>query len=193
MMGGGIGVELPWLRWIGGKLPFQICQDLWAGNEYLERYAQQAVDGMKASTNGEKNIFANMMAEAEKGEKLDDGDVRNEALMLIVAGTDTTSITLTYLVWAVLCRPELQRRLVREVQTLPDSFQDSDVERLPLLSAVIDESLRLYGAAPGGLPRIVRSGGTTLGGYYSIPGGTTLTTQAYTYHRDPALFPDAAE
>jgi cytochrome P450 len=189
MMGGGIGVELPLVRWIGRRVPIEICQDLWKGNDYLMSYAKLAVDNMKASR-GNTNIFANMMAEAEKGEKLDDLDVQVEAQSLIVAGTDTTSITLTYLLWAVLSEPELQRQLEDEVKRLPDHFRDSDAEKLELLNAIIEETLRLYGAAPGGLPRTVPPGGCTMKDIF-IPAGSIVTTQAYTYHRDASLFPDS--
>ncbi|KAK3680333.1 hypothetical protein LTR37_021332 [Vermiconidia calcicola] len=188
LMGSGIGVELPLVRWVGSRLPLQSCREMFAVNETLLSYGNVAVANMKTAQ-AHTNIFANMMAEAEKGERLDDEDVRMEAQNLIVAGTDTTSITLTYLIWAVLLRPELQHRVEAEIKTLPENFCDSDVEQLQLLTAVIEETLRLYGAAPGGLPRIVPIGGTVMNDVF-LPGGTTVTTQAYTYHRDPKLFQD---
>ncbi|EMD00912.1 hypothetical protein BAUCODRAFT_144505 [Baudoinia panamericana UAMH 10762] len=191
LMGGGIGAEMPFVRYLGKRLPIQICQDLWNNNSYLMNYAEAAVKGMRANQ-GHANVFAGMVAEAEKAERLDDLDVKQEALNLIVAGTDTTSITLTYLVWAVLSRPELQRAVEEEVRGLPEAYQDAEVEKLELLNAVIEETLRLYGAAPGGLPRRVPSGGISMGGYF-LPGGTTATTQAFSLHRDASLFPDPEE
>lgn len=55
---------------------------------------------------------------------------------------------------------------------------------------VINEALRLHSAVPSALPRRVPPEGATLGGYY-IPGGTTVSTQAYTLHRHRELFPVA--
>jgi cytochrome P450 len=118
--------------------------------------------------------------------------VHLEASGLIIAGTDTTSVTLTYLVWAVLSQPTLQAELEHEVAALTSDYGDTDLEKLPLLNAVIEETLRLYGAAPAGLPRSVPPGGVTIDGQV-IPAGTTVTTQAYTYHRDPELFPRPLE
>lgn len=191
LKGNGIGVELPLLRTIGKRLPFQKTKELWNTNAFLDDYAKVAVRNMKASQQS-KNIFANIAAEAEKSERLDDRDIEVEASALFVAGTDTTAVSLTYLIWAVLSRPNLRAQVEAEVSTLPDDFHDADVERLPFVSAVIEETLRLYGAAPGALPRIVPSGGVDMGGFY-LPQGSTVTTHAYSMHRDPGLFPDPLE
>ena len=75
---------------------------------------------------------------------------------------------------------------------MDEDYGDTDLEKLPLLNAVIEETLRLYGAAPAGLPRAVPPGGVTIDEQF-IPAGTTVTTQAYTFHRDPALFPRPLE
>ena len=70
-----------------------------------------------------------------------DDDVKAEASGLLVAGTDTTAISLTYLVWAVLKQPDLQRRLEEEVATLEEDFGDAECEKLPLLGAVVQEEV----------------------------------------------------
>lgn len=186
LQGGGIGAELPFVRAIGRKMPFRAAWRMFGANDFLLNYGKIAVKNMKSSK-GSQNIFANIMAESEKGEQLDEKDVVLEAMNLIVAGTDTTAVTLTYLIWAVLCRPALQQAIEQEVRSLPPNFKDSDVEALLLLNAVIEETLRLYGAAPGGLPRMVPRGGVELGGYW-MPEGTTVTTQSYSLHRDPNNF-----
>lgn len=71
---------------------------------------------------------------------------------------------------------------------LPADFDDSMLKPLPYLNQVIDETLRLFAAAPSGLPRVVPPGGAELAGHW-LPGGSTVTTQAYTLHRDPVVFP----
>lgn len=96
------------------------------------------------------------------------------------------------MIWAVLSRPQLRTQVEAEIATLPENYTDADIEALPLVSAVIEENLRLYGAAPGMLPRIVPDGGADMGGYY-IPQGITVTTHAYSLHRDPVLYPNPYE
>jgi cytochrome P450 len=116
-------------------------------------------------------------------------DLIIEAQSFITAGTDTTAVTLTYLIWAV-CQDETVRgRLVQELQALPADFKYADIRALPYLNAIIDEALRCYGAAPGSLPRVVPAAGANLAGYF-IAGGVVVSTQAYSLHRDPSIFPD---
>jgi cytochrome P450 len=159
----GIGVELPFIMTLGQILtfiPIPAIKDIFGQNDVLAEHGRRHLESIKASETS-SNIFSNVAAEGEIGEKLSIEDVLLEASDLIIAGTD-------------------------------EDYGDPDLEKLPLLNAVVEETLRLYGAAPAGLPRSVPSGGVTIVDQV-IPAGTTVTTQAYTYHRDPALFPRPLE
>lgn len=72
---------------------------------------------------------------------------------------------------------------------MSSNVSDAELDELPLVNASIEETLRLYGAAPGGLLRIVPPGGATLDGYI-IPEGITVSTQGWSLHRDPDNFPN---
>jgi cytochrome P450 len=169
-------------------LPLIALKEVFCGNDYLMNYGQEARRISKGSQD-DKSIFSFVNKEAEKeGGHLDETDVLLESQALLVAGSDTTAISRTYLVWAVLSHPTWQRELEDEVGALQPDFTDADLEKLPVLSAVIGETLRLYGAAPGGLPRVVPEGGARMNGYH-LPAGTTVSTQSYTLHRNAELFP----
>ncbi|KAH6701240.1 sterigmatocystin biosynthesis P450 monooxygenase [Leptodontidium sp. MPI-SDFR-AT-0119] len=138
-------------------------------------------------------LFTKMLREAdEKSGSLSDADISREAGDLIAAGSGTTAVTLTYLVWAVLRNPEINRKLVAEVKSIENDPHSKVTNALPYLGAVIKETLRLYGAAPGSLPRTVPTGGRAFGPYF-IPEGTSVNTQAYTLHRDPKIFTNPLE
>lgn len=155
-------------------------------------YGSIAVRNAKSHSHASPNIFRKIIAES-KTENADgslaDLDIQSEAANFIVAGTDTTAITLTYLIYNVLKDRDLQKRLEDEVETLRETFDSRDVEGLELLNAVLEEALRLWGAAPGSLLRMVPKNGVHLDGYF-VPEDTTVSTQAYTIHRDPEIFPD---
>lgn len=116
-------------------------------------------------------------------------ELREDAMAYITAGSDTTTNTLTYLIWTLCKRPDVKAKLLAELSTLPDGFTDLDLKKLPYLDHVIQETLRLYSAAPSGLPRVVPPGGATLAGHY-IPGGYTVSSQAYSMHRNPTVYPE---
>jgi cytochrome P450 len=118
-----------------------------------------------------------MLAMADNRDKatITENDVRDEAGNLIVAGSDTTSVTLTYLVWAVLKRHELRKELEEEVSGLSQDLTFDELSQAPLLNSVIEETLRLYGAAPGALPRTVPPSGVDMLGYF-LPGDTVVST-----------------
>lgn len=179
-MGAGIMVEMPFLRLLR-YIPINVIQEMFNANEFILKGAGRAVE-MARSRTGEANIFAKVIEDCEKeGDgHIDDMDVRIEAMNVIIAGTDTTGVTLTYLTWAVLQRPHLQVALEAEVEDLKEGFREHDLMELPLLNAVIEETLRLYGAAPSSLPRVVPQGGSKFSGHY-IPQGVTVDTQAYTW------------
>ncbi|KAF2724728.1 cytochrome P450 [Polychaeton citri CBS 116435] len=108
-----------------------------------------------------------------------------------IAGHETTSITLTYAFWQLSQHPELQARLRKEILDASDGLEEqtsfslpspSKLDALPLLHAVLFETLRLHAAAPAQQPRVVRTGGMELHGFF-IPEGTRVSANAYTFHR----------
>ncbi|TEA04262.1 Cytochrome P450 monooxygenase cypX [Colletotrichum sidae] len=174
---GTLRAEIPVLYHLAKLLPFEPVKTIMNSQQIVDMYAVKAAANLRRNGHS-ANLFGNMLAECEAAEKSDlsADQIQAEAGNLIVAGSDTTSVTLTYLVWAVLRRPELRARLENELDGVDASFDDSTLEQLPLLNAVIEETLRLYGAAPGNLPRSVPPHGATLAdtpGYSLNPQGST--------------------
>ncbi|KAK7442370.1 cytochrome P450 [Colletotrichum acutatum] len=181
--------EVPLLFYLAQFLPFQYPKQLANAGQIIGEYANMATSSHQGNGHS-ANLFSNMQAASdEKIEyNLTPEKLKSEATNLIVAGSDTTSITLTYLIWVVLKRPALRQSLEVELDNLrDDELNDTALEILPLLNAIIEETLRVYGAVAGNLPRSVPPGGVRLGTYF-IPGGTIVETQAYTLHRNPEVF-----
>ncbi|KAK6510305.1 hypothetical protein TWF481_005022 [Arthrobotrys musiformis] len=113
--------------------------------------------------------------------------LRDEAGMFLLAGTITTAFVGTYTVWAINKHPAAREKLAEELKGIDWDLTEAKLSDLPYLTAVIRESLRLYGLASVGAPRVVPKGGRQLGPYF-FPAGTVVTTFPYTVHRDPAVF-----
>lgn len=188
--------EFPWLIWLGQHIPFfPWFQNVGITRQRVVQYGQQRTARyMELVESGDravkKTLFASIMKKgsAESGE-LTAQDVAAESQSYITAGTDTTAITMTYLVYAVISNDSIREKLLRELQSLPDSFTHRDLRELKFLNMLLDETLRLHGASQGGLPRVTPKGGVNLNGNF-IPGGCIVSTQNYSVHRDDAVFPE---
>jgi cytochrome P450 len=189
LLAGVLRAEMPIVFSILRRIPLEQARLITTTDDVVYGYGGRAIQNMRNSNGNAMNLFGQMLAACENSEKvaLTDKDIVEEAGNLIVAGSDTTAVTLTYLVWAVLQQPHLQTRLENEIAQLSDELTKEELETAPVLNSVIDETLRLYGAAPGALPRTVPKQGTVISGYH-IPGGAVVSTQAYTNHRDPSAF-----
>ncbi|TFY68558.1 hypothetical protein EVJ58_g933 [Rhodofomes roseus] len=134
-------------------------------------------------------------------ESLPDKDIISECMGHLVAGVDTSSTTLSYLLWELSRRTDIARRLQAELdEVMPDRAVIPDavtLTKLPYLNAFIKEGLRLYGAAPSLLERVVPS--TSPSGLddafdlmgYAVPPDTIVSTQAWSMHRDASVFPSS--
>ncbi|KAK8090668.1 cytochrome P450 [Apiospora phragmitis] len=191
-----IRISFPIMTKLSRYLPFPV-PFIRKGTEVLDRTQKFATEILQrhyrvVEEEGEevKPSLLSKLYHPKPGEEgLEFHEVRANAQSYIVAGSDTTSNTLTYLIWLVCKHDKVRSRLMDELDTLPDSFEDGDLKKLPYLNQAIEETLRLYSSVPAGLPRAVPPEGIEFCGHW-IPGGTTVSTQAYTMHRNPAIFPN---
>lgn len=189
---GGIRASFPILVKLATLLPLPIFKEVNASGNRVFGYATESINRYKRllaenPENPKPTVFTKLYNAGEEG--LPDNEIRDDAQSFIVAGSDTTANTLTYLVWAVCRDPQIKKKLVDELAEIRDDFTDEDLRSLPYLNQVINEALRLYPAVPSALPRSVPPKGTTMGGHW-IPGGSTVSTQLYSLHRDPVAYPD---
>jgi cytochrome P450 len=119
-----------------------------------------------------------------------DVEIRDEAATLFVAGHDTTSAALTWF-WYLLARhPEVEKRVVNEVDAVlgdrPATFED--LAQLRYTEMAVKESMQLYPAA-GLLFTRETVEDVDLAGY-TLPRGSWVVISPFVLHRDPQLFPD---
>jgi hypothetical protein len=126
---------------------------------------------------------------------LDDLELASEVADHLLAGIDTTSDSLLFLIWA-LSRPQnahFQQQLINELNTMKEDDLDTNqiptveaCDKLKFLDAVIKETLRLYAPLPASEPRLCRED-TAIDGY-QIPAYTIVSMSPYSLHRNEAVF-----
>jgi cytochrome P450 len=158
----------------------------------MESYRDAAVD---TRVKAEDSIVARLWkVKADAG--LDDLDIASECADHLLAGIDTTSDTLMFLVWALSCpsHAHIQRKLIDEcknidAKAIKNGAVDLEVaDRLPYLDAVIKETLRLYAPLPASEPRASQTDMIIDG--YEVPRGTICSMAPYSLHRNPEVFLD---
>ncbi len=87
----------------------------------------------------------------------------------------------------------LREELCRSTASSPATFTQRELHNLPLLDAVLMETLRLHSANPGSWPRRVPVTGCRLGPYSNIPAGTVVSASSYSLHRNGEIFPQPEE
>lgn len=155
---------------------------------------QSLVDSSSQDHQIRPTLFSKLYR-AKDDESLGFASMRDNAQIYLTAGTGTTAMSLTFLVWSVCRHEAVRRRLLDELHAhleatgLGDDFGYEHVKDLPYLNCVIKETLRLYSAVPTGMPRVVPLGGATLAGRF-LPAGTRVAVQAFSMHRNENVFPD---
>ncbi|WP_067794439.1 cytochrome P450 [Actinomadura formosensis] len=142
--------------------------------ELVERYRDDPGDG--------SDIFTALcQAPTEHGGPPTNKWIRDNLLAMFATSTETTTLALTWL-WPLLHdHPDVQDRLVAEIEEVvgDDPVRPDHLPRLPYVSQVVDELLRLY---PVGwmFPRMATRP-TSIGGVPVQPGDSVLISPFLTH------------
>lgn len=113
---------------------------------------------------------------------------------LILAGTDTTTSTLTWALCLLLNNREVLNKAVHELDTQigrEKLVMESDLNKLEYLQAIIKETMRLCPTLPLNVPHESIED-CTIGGYH-VPAGTRLLTNISKLQRDPFIYSNPLE
>jgi cytochrome P450 len=139
---------------------------------------------------GRQDILSLLVgARGEGGEAFSDREVRDQLMTLMFAGHDTSTSTLTFMLYELARHPEALARLCEEQDRVLAGATPSaeQLEReMPYLEMVLDEVLRLYPPAWIGPRRAVRE--FEFGGY-TVPKDAYVNYCSWASHRIPAVFP----
>lgn len=136
--------------------------------------------------------LASMMLSArdeQTGEGFSDLQVRDEALTMLAAGTQTTATTIAWALHILSTNDDIQQRAraqIREVLGERNMTFD-DIERLDYIRRLLTETLRLY--PPAWLLSRRAACEVTLGDHV-LPPGASILFSPYALHRDPRTYPD---
>lgn len=149
---------------------------------------------------GEKlDDFFQVLMEDKNGNpnNLEWGEIVAEVSVMMNAGSATTAIAMTNILFQLLKNPSIMKKLVEELDAALEGDDEPSgvvpydkLKHLPYLRACLDKSLRLFPPTSHGLPRETPSDGIYITDEF-IPAGVTVSMSALVGHRNEAQFPEA--
>lgn len=138
---------------------------------------------------GEKNDILTLLLQAkdEQGEGMSDAELHDELVTLLLAGHETTASALVWILYWVHYLPQVQQTLRAELADLGDA-DPMAIAKLPYLTAVCQEALRIYPITPTTFVRVLRQPMTLAG--YAFTAGTALMPATYILHQNPEVYPE---
>lgn len=139
---------------------------------------------------GRTDVLSLMMAARdENGQAMTDAELRDELLTILFAGHETTATTLAWAFYQIHQQQEVREKLLQELDSLGENPLSMEIAQLPYLTAVCQETLRMYPVLPVIFPRITKSPVEIAG--YKFDAETTLMPTIYLVHYREDLYPNA--
>ncbi|KAF1841205.1 cytochrome P450 CYP5080B3 [Cucurbitaria berberidis CBS 394.84] len=181
-----------------------------AGRTYLMNFVQKKVDEReraekKAAQKTTAHISEDSVAPQDFLDKLMDAQKQNPekvtsdhvymmGLSNIIAGSDTTAVSLSSITYYLITSPRILSKLRQEIKEhglwhKRITFKDS--QEMPYLQAVLKEGLRMHPATGLPLWRVVPEGGWQVGEHW-LPPGTNVGLNSWVAHYDKSVFGDDA-
>lgn len=149
------------------------------------------VIAQRRETQSEGDDLASLLVAARDGEdKLSDDEVREQILVFMLAGHETTSMSLTFAFHLLGRHLDVQEKVRDEIKRVLGDEQPTAaqlISALPYTTAVLKEAMRLYPAAPITGRRSLED--TTIGGY-DVPAGSDVVLSVWSIHHREDLWPE---
>ena len=175
----------PWVRYL--PLPFLIR--VRRAVRQLDEVVYRIIRERRRSENDNGDLLSMLMsARDEDGSRMTDRQLRDEVMTFLLAGHETTALSLSWAWFLLSENPEAENKLHHELARVLDGKNPSfeDLPRLCYTEAVVKESVRLYPPA-WSLARTAAED-FEIGGYL-VPAGSNVVMSQWIMHRDPRFFP----
>jgi cytochrome P450 len=173
------------------KLPWRGNRELETASDRLKRVIGDVISAYRADGQDRGDLLSMLLLarDEETGEGMTDSQLYDEILGILVSGTETATLTLSWLFHELGRYPEVEQRLHAELDELVGraSVGFADLAKLEYTRQVFNEVIRVHHPLWLLMRRAIAT--VQLGGV-SIPPGTELLYSPYALHRDPVLYPD---
>ncbi len=148
---------------------------------------QRRVGGASVNSASDGLLSALLQVRDEAGRPMPEEQVRDEVMTLLLAGHETTAVTLSWTWYLLAQHPEVERKLWEELRRVLQgrSPQPQDLPELPYTERVVKEAIRLYPPIWAMVRNPVKD--CEIGGY-RVPAGSAVIMSQWVMHRDARFF-----
>jgi len=185
---GGTLLLLPFLqRDLGALSPWRDFQNLTKELKEL-LYAEIRERRQQNDPSGTDILTLLLSAKDSENVGMTDEELFDDLLTLLAVGHETAATAMAWMLYWVHYHPEIHNKLLEELDTLDDSPDPMAISRLPYLTAVCSETLRIYPVVFLNFPHLVREPIEVMG--YSLAPGTKVVACIYLTHHRQDLYPE---
>ncbi|KDP25606.1 hypothetical protein JCGZ_20762 [Jatropha curcas] len=151
----------------------------------------------KVEVNKERKDFMHFLLEfkdQETGRSISRQQIKGLLMNSVIGGTDTSSRTVEWTMTELMLHPQMLKKAQQELTKVVGAnnlVEESHIQELPYLHAIVKEALRFHPVAPLLLPRCPKDS-CNVGGY-TIPKGATVFLNAWALHKDPEFWDNPTE
>jgi cytochrome P450 len=154
----------------------------------LDEIVNRIIHERRASGQDTGDLLSMLMAARdEDGSTMTDRQLRDEIMTFLLAGHETTAVSLSWTWYLLSQHPEAAGKLQQELNQVLGGRapQLEDLARLPYTDKVVKESMRLYPPAWS----LARTAAKEIEvGGYRLPVGANVVMSPWIMHRDPRFF-----
>ncbi|KAF7383159.1 hypothetical protein HZH68_015008 [Vespula germanica] len=128
------------------------------------------------------------------GGKYSEQDIRDEINTIVIAGSDTSATTISFVLLMLATFPDIQNKVFEELNQIYGSsdpkyvrITHDDIKNMKLLERVIKETLRLFPAGPVIVRKVMQDIKVTKN--WTIPKGSSAVFFIYNLHRNEKYWP----
>ncbi len=188
------GYEVAMPDWVPGR----VSPEFREAARGVRGLAEELIDGRRAAlaagdTEGPPDMLTMLVrAEDDPDVEYPDNQIRDEVTTFLIAGHETTALSLSYTLALLSWHPEIRQRVRAEAREVLDDGPPTaaDVADLELTQRVYREGLRLY---PPAWAVFRRATDDVELGEYAIEEGSAVVTPQWSIHRDDRYFEDPAQ
>ncbi|KAJ5585632.1 cytochrome P450 [Penicillium hetheringtonii] len=187
--------------WVGKFLAAQPFVDAPDPLRTMVQFTQECIDDYdrQPQAHDERPDFlAWLRGEETKGKPMSNRDMMNHLSNNLLAGSDTTAISLRAIIYFTIQNPAVYKRLQEEIDEadkagkLSEYVTYAECLELPYLQAVMKEAMRCHPGVSYPLERIVPEGGTNLCGTH-LEAGTIVGINPAVMHHNQDIFGEDAD